>query len=104
MKRHCPACSQPSFSLWKKVIAVWPFVVRCNECGERVRLKIPRWQNVLVQLLGQFVFWAMLLVGISSPEISAITAGVIGFVLALVIAFLPGLFSELETFPGNQAR
>jgi hypothetical protein len=104
MKRHCPACSQSSFSLWNKVIAVWPFVVHCSKCGARVRLNVPRWQNILGQLLAQVVFWLTLLAGISSTELNALAAGIIGLVMALLIALLPGLFNELEVFPGHRAQ
>lgn len=61
-----------------------------------VRLKIPRWQNIVVQLIGQLVFWSSLLIGISAGLQQAIIGGVFGAIIALVIALIPGIFAELQ--------
>ena len=86
-----------------KIFAVWPFSVHCRNCGAKVRLKIPRWQNILVQILGQMVFWSVLLTGISAGMWGAIVGGMIGAVFAIMIAFIPGFFAELEVIPKKDA-
>jgi len=96
MKNECPNCNNFSFPLWMKVFAVWPFSVRCRNCKAAVRLKISRWQNVLVQILAQFVFWAALLFGINLGLRSAILGGILGAVGAIFVALIPGLYSRLE--------
>ena len=82
---------------------MWPFSVQCRNCRTRVRLKIPRWQNIFVQILGQIAFWAVLLTSISAGMWGAIVGGVIGAVIAILIAFIPGLFAELEVMPKKDA-
>jgi len=52
--------------MWIKVFAMWPFMARCKNCGCKVRLKIPRWQNILFQILGQLAFWSILLAGLTA--------------------------------------
>jgi len=69
----------------------------------KLRLNIPRWQNILAQLLGQFVFWAMLLTGLRAGLFSSIAGGINGAVIAMLIALIPGLFAELEVLPKRDA-
>ena len=78
------------------MLAMWPFRVRCKNCGARVRLKIPRWQNIMVQILGQIVFWVSLLYGINLGLHGVIIGGITGAVFALLIALIPGYGAELE--------
>ncbi len=99
MINNCPNCNNFNFPLWSKLIAVWPFRVRCKNCGVRVRLKIPRWQNITVQILGQFVFWAFLLFGIMLGLHGAVIGGIAGAILAMLIAVIPGFHAELEVVP-----
>jgi hypothetical protein len=75
---------------------MWPFVARCRNCGSKVRLKIPRWQNVLFQILGQAAFWSILLTGIIVRNGNFIVAAIAGALIAIVIAIIPGIFAGLE--------
>jgi hypothetical protein len=84
------------------MIAVWPFKLSCKNCNVRVRLKIPRWQNIAVQVIAQFVFWAALIIGIESGLQSSIVGGFSGAVLAIQIALIPGLYAYLEVIPGRK--
>ena len=103
MNSNCPKCKRSSFPLWMKVFAIWPFNVQCRNCRTKVRLKIPRWQNILVQIIGQIVFWVVLLTGISAGMWGAIVGGMIGAIIAILIALIPGLFAELEVMPKKNA-
>lgn len=96
MKRNCPKCQNYAFPLWVKVYAMWPFTARCRNCGAKVRLKIPRWQNVLVQILAQFAFWSVFILGIVAGNGDMIVAALAGAFIALLIASIPGLFAALE--------
>jgi branched-subunit amino acid ABC-type transport system permease component len=93
---ECPECHAPGVSPWTAFLASWPFSARCKNCGAALRTKIPTWQNVLVQVIGQVVFWATLLYGISSGWGGAIAGFIVGAVLALLIATIPGYFAKLE--------
>jgi hypothetical protein len=104
MNSKCPSCKQTGFPVWIKAFAVWPLSIRCRKCNVKLRLNIPRWQNILVQILGQFVFWAMLLTGLRLGLLSAIAGGIIGAFIAMLIALAPGLFAELEVLPTKDAR
>lgn len=94
----CPKCQAPGISQWA-FFAYWPFSARCNNCGVRVRAKIPGWQNLLVQLLGQVAFWGALLLGISAGVGGLVVGFLGGVVLAVLIAMVPGFFSRLEALP-----
>jgi len=61
-----------------------------------VRVRISCWQNVLVQLLAQCVFWGALLFGINLGLRSAIVGAILGAAAAISIALIPGFYSELE--------
>lgn len=65
----------------------------------RIRAKIPGWQNLLVQLLGQVAFWSALLFGISAGLGGLVVGFLVGVVLAVLIAMIPGFFSKLEALP-----
>jgi len=54
------------------------------------------WQSLLVVLIGQVVLWASLLFGISIGSGAAIAGFIVGAVLALLIAMIPGCFANLE--------
>jgi hypothetical protein len=75
---------------------MWPFVARCKNCGSKVRLKIPRWKNVVFQILGQVAFWGILLMGIVSSTHNLIVAAISGAFIAIIISIIPGIFAELE--------
>lgn len=96
---NCPQCKRQSFPKWVKAFAMWPFRIRCKYCGTGVRLKIPHWQNLLVQILGQVVFWGAFLVGLSMGIRSAIAGVIIGGFAAILIAMIPGVFADLEVVP-----
>lgn len=82
--------------MWVKVFAMWPFVARCRNCGRKARLKIPRWQNVLFQILGQMAFWGFLVTGIVVGEGNLVLAAIAGAFIAIMIAMIPGIFAGLE--------
>lgn len=91
----CPKCETRGVSSWARALAVWPFSTRCRNCGARLRVQIPYWQNVTVQLLSQVVFWTVLIVGIRSG-IGVAAAFLGGAALSIVIAIVPGRFAKLE--------
>ena len=97
-RNNCPTCQAPAISPWAS-FAYWPLSARCNNCGVRVRAKIPGWQNLLVQCLGQGAFWAALLFGVSAGLGGLIAGFFVGIVLAVLIAMVPGFFSKLEALP-----
>lgn len=74
---------------------MWPFTARCRNCNSKVILKIPRWQNVLFQILGQIAFWSILLWGLTAGDGNIIAAGLAGATVAIMIAIIPGIFAEL---------
>ncbi|MEW8646584.1 MAG: hypothetical protein AB2563_10835 [Candidatus Thiodiazotropha endolucinida] len=96
MTSNCPKCNHLSFPLWKKIFAVWPFDIRCRDCGVKVHLKIPMWLNILIQLFGLFAFWSILLIGISLELWNIAVGVIIGAIIAVLIALIPGFFVELE--------
>jgi ABC-type phosphate/phosphonate transport system permease subunit len=61
-----------------------------------VRLKIPHWQNALVQVLAQFVFWVAFIWGINLGLRSAVVGGMLGAIIAAFIAPIPGIYCELK--------
>lgn len=91
----CPKCGARGVSSLAKAFAVWPFSARCKNCGEKLRVRMPYWQNVLIQLLSQAVFWTVLIVGIMSGA-GVVIGFALGAVLALLIAVVPGRFAKLE--------
>jgi hypothetical protein len=95
-KRNCPNCHDYKFPLWIKVFAMWPFTARCRNCSSKVILKIPRWQNVLFQILGQIAFWSILLSGLLVSGSNVIVAALAGAIIAIMIAIIPGIFAELD--------
>ncbi|MDH3786962.1 MAG: hypothetical protein OES53_00220 [Xanthomonadales bacterium] len=95
-KSNCPNCHNYTFPMWIKVFAMWPFMARCKNCGCKVRLKIPRWQNILFQILGQLAFWSILLAGLTAGGGNILVAASAGAVIALLIAIAPGIFAGLE--------
>lgn len=96
MNNACPNCQQYRFPGWKRALAVWPFNIRCGNCKTAVRARVPRWQNVLAQILAQMVFWVVLIYAIVSGAPGLIIAGMLGAVAALIIALVPGFFSDLQ--------
>jgi hypothetical protein len=96
MTNNCPKCKQLSFPLWKKVFAVWPFDIRCRNCGVKVHLKLPMWLNIVFQLFAQFAFWFILLMGISSGLWNVVVGFIIGAIVAVLIALIPGFFVDIE--------
>ena len=75
---------------------MWPFTARCRNCAATVILKIPRWQNVLFQILGQIAFWGILLSGLLVGGSNVIVAALAGAIIAIMIAIIPGIFAELD--------
>ena len=96
MTEMCPKCKARRIPFWAKSFAIWPFTTHCRNCGTRLRVKIPFWQNALVQILGQVVFWATLFLSIKSGIGGVVVGATVGFVLAMLIAMIPGLFAKLE--------
>lgn len=66
-----------------------------------MRAKIPGWQNVLAQLLGHVAFWGALLFGISAGFGGLAVGFLVGVVVAVLIAMVPGFFSKLEVLPNE---
>ena len=75
---------------------MWPFTARCRNCSTRVRLRIPRWQNVIFQILAQVAFWGILLAGITGGNVDLIVAAIAAALIAVAIAIIPGIFASLE--------
>ena len=92
----CPECNTSGISQWAPFFANWPFSARCKNCGARLRVKIPHWQNVLVQVLGQIAFWGASLYGITAGWGGVIPGAIVGIIIALLIAMIPGCFAKLE--------
>lgn len=82
--------------MWIKIFAMWPFTARCRNCSTKVRLRIPRWQNVIFQILAQVAFWGILLVGITAGNDDLVVAAIAAALIAVVIAIIPGIFAGLE--------
>lgn len=99
MHNDCQNCKGCRFPAWKKSLAFWPFKLRCSNCNAAVRAKIPRWQNILVQIVGQVIFWAAVLIGIRNGVPGALVGGAIGAMIAMLIAMIPGWGAELEQIP-----
>ena len=102
MRNECPNCNAFSFPAWKKALAFWPFSLRCRNCNARLRVKIPRWQNILVQIIGQVVFWTALLFGIRHGTQGMLVGGMLGAVSAILIAMIPGYSADLEKSSSRQ--
>ena len=78
------------------MLVIWPAAARCRNCGARVRLAIPRWQNIMYQLLAQLAFWALLLLGLMDGWPGVLIGGLAGAIIALAIAMIPGFYAGLE--------
>ena len=102
MNNDCPNCKRYSFPNWKKALAFWPFQLRCGNCNASVRAKIPKWQNILVQIVGQIVFWTALLLGIRNGSQGALVGGTVGAALAVLIATIPVWGAELEEISNHR--
>jgi len=95
----CPKCQEEGVSPWAPLYASWPFRARCENCGARLRVRIPHWQNILAQIVCPLAFWALLLYGlVSGGSPGLIVGGAIGIV-GFSIALIPGFFSRLEALP-----
>jgi hypothetical protein len=92
----CPQCGNHSIQVWQRWIAQWPFIVRCRNCGASLRARIPLWQNIGAQLLAQAAFWSASLFGFSYGLGGLFLGLLIGSMIAIAIAFVPGRFSPLE--------
>lgn len=91
----CPGCSRYRFNRWKKSVAYWPFKLQCGNCGRWVRVSVPRWQNITVQILGQIAFWTGLLLGIRAGWPDAIYGAAGGALILVLLAMIPGYFGRL---------
>lgn len=96
----CPKCQEEGVSPWAPLYASWPFRARCENCGARLRVRIPHWQNILAQIVSQLAFWVLLLYGlVNGGGPGLIVGGAIGIVVGFSIALIPGFFSRLEALP-----
>jgi hypothetical protein len=95
---NCPNCQTPGVSPWA-FFASWPFSVRCKNCGARLRAKIPHWQNILAQILGQGAFWTVFLFGITAGSGGIVVGALIGAVMGALIIMVPCFFAKLEVLP-----
>jgi hypothetical protein len=62
---------------------------------------MPYWQNVLIQLLSQAVFWTVLIAGIKSGA-GVVIGFALGAALALLVAVVPGRFAKLTIVSENK--
>ena len=92
---NCPKCQTPGISPWA-FFAAWPFSARCKNCGVRLRVKIPHWQNILAQIFSQVAFWAALLFGITAGFGGIVIGALVGVVLGVLIIMVPCFFAKLE--------
>ena len=91
----CPKCQTPGISPWAFLVA-WPFSARCKNCGARLRAKIPHWQNIIAQILGQVAFWTAFLFGITAGLEGIVVGALVGIVLCVLIIMVPCFFAKLE--------
>jgi hypothetical protein len=97
---HCPKCHSLSISALSKCLAFWPFAARCRSCGSRLRSRIPLWQNLLIQILGQLAFWTAVIVGAETAGGRGIALGVlIGGLIVFLLAAIPACAARLEAVP-----
>lgn len=96
----CPKCQGAGVSPWAPLFASWPFHARCRNCGTKLRVRVPHWQNALAQILAQAAFWALLLFGLVNGGVAGLLfGGLTGTAVGLLIALIPGFFSKLEPLP-----
>jgi hypothetical protein len=64
---------------------------------------MPFWQNVVIQLFSQAVFWAVLIIGIICG-IGVVLSFALGVAFALLITVAPGWFVKLEVVAKNNKK
>jgi hypothetical protein len=86
----CPKCEGRGVSPWGKLFAHSPSSTRCSNCGAKLRIRLHSWQNVVMVLVTQGVFLAILIVGIlNGSYVGAFFAGlVLSLVTGIVLTWL----------------